>query len=108
MRSVVFQTCIPILGAQVPAGKDWLHEINHDGYRLIVQRENKRCACSPAMVTQLERPVSSHHRSGLTAPFQHIRIDGEPVLLGVDGISDFNACSHASTMTKCSFVLSID
>src|SRR5215208_2153459 len=26
----------------VPAGPDWLDEIKHDGYRLIVQREGKR------------------------------------------------------------------
>jgi bifunctional non-homologous end joining protein LigD len=25
-----------------PAGRDWLHEIKHDGYRLVVQRDNKR------------------------------------------------------------------
>jgi hypothetical protein len=30
-------------GTQVPAvGPDWIHEIKHDGYRLIVQREGKR------------------------------------------------------------------
>ncbi len=35
---------IPIrtLHSKVPAGPDWLHEIKHDGYRLIVQREGKR------------------------------------------------------------------
>ena len=26
----------------MPAGADWIHEIKHDGYRLIVQREEKR------------------------------------------------------------------
>ncbi|WP_409363446.1 hypothetical protein [Bradyrhizobium sp. AUGA SZCCT0274] len=29
-------------GTRVPAGPDWIHEIKHDGYRLIVQRESKR------------------------------------------------------------------
>jgi hypothetical protein len=29
-------------GTKVPAGPDWIHEIKHDGYRLIVQREGKR------------------------------------------------------------------
>jgi ATP-dependent DNA ligase len=24
---------------KVPAGPDWLHEIKHDGYRLIAQRD---------------------------------------------------------------------
>ena len=33
---------IPTRGTKVPAGPDWIHEIKHDGYRLIVQREGKR------------------------------------------------------------------
>jgi bifunctional non-homologous end joining protein LigD len=37
-----YQPCIPTRGTQVPAGPDWFHEIKHDGYRLIVQREGKR------------------------------------------------------------------
>ena len=37
-----YQPCIPTRGTEVPAGPDWLHEIKHDGFRLIVQREGKR------------------------------------------------------------------
>jgi bifunctional non-homologous end joining protein LigD len=37
-----FQPCIPTRGTFVPAGPDWLHEIKHDGYRLIVQRDGPR------------------------------------------------------------------
>ena len=37
-----FEPCIPTGGAAVPAGPDWIHEIKHDGYRLIVQRDGKR------------------------------------------------------------------
>jgi ATP-dependent DNA ligase len=37
-----FEPCIPPPGKQVPAGPEWIHEIKHDGYRLIVQREGKR------------------------------------------------------------------
>jgi hypothetical protein len=35
-------SCIPTRGTKVPARPDWFHEIKHDGYRLIVQREGKR------------------------------------------------------------------
>ena len=42
MRKTAFEPCIPTRGTKVPAGKDWIHEIKHDGYRLIVQREGKR------------------------------------------------------------------
>jgi ATP-dependent DNA ligase len=30
--------CIPTLAAKPPSGPDWVHEIKHDGYRLIVRR----------------------------------------------------------------------
>jgi hypothetical protein len=31
--------CIPTRAAKPPAGPDWVHEIKHDGYRLIVRRD---------------------------------------------------------------------
>ena len=46
-----FEPCIPTCGAAVPAGPDWIHEIKHDGYCLIIQREGKPCGCSPATAT---------------------------------------------------------
>ncbi len=42
MRNVAFEPCIPTRGTKVPAGPDWIHEIKHDGYRLIVQRDGAR------------------------------------------------------------------
>ena len=47
----LYEPCIPTRGAVVPPGKDWLHEIKHDGYRLIIQREGKGCGCSPGTAT---------------------------------------------------------
>ncbi|MBR1272738.1 hypothetical protein JQ629_35195 [Bradyrhizobium sp. AUGA SZCCT0222] len=41
MRSLSFEPCIPTRATKVRA-KNWLHEIKHDGYRLIVHREGKR------------------------------------------------------------------
>jgi ATP-dependent DNA ligase len=31
--------CIPTLAFKPPSGPDWVHEIKHDGYRLIVRRD---------------------------------------------------------------------
>jgi ATP-dependent DNA ligase len=33
--------CIPTLAAKPPAGPGWVHEIKHDGYRLIVRRDGE-------------------------------------------------------------------
>jgi bifunctional non-homologous end joining protein LigD len=42
MRKNPFEPCIPMHGTKVPTGPNWFHEIKHDGYRLIVQRERER------------------------------------------------------------------
>ena len=36
------EPCIPTAAAKVPEGPMWLHEIKHDGYRLIVRRSGER------------------------------------------------------------------
>jgi hypothetical protein len=37
-----FEPCIPTRGTKVPVYPDWIHEIKHDGYRLIVLKDHKR------------------------------------------------------------------
>jgi len=90
MRRTAFEPCLPTPGKQVPAGPAWLHEIKHDGYRLMVQREGKRVRLftrnghdwTDRYPLIIEAALKNRSRSFV--------IDGEAVLLGVDGISDFN------------------
>ena len=90
MRTVAFEPCIPTRGTQVPAGPEWLHEIKHDGYRLIVQREGSRVR----LFTRNGNDWTARYPLIVEAALRNRQtsfvIDGEAVLLGVDGISDFN------------------
>ena len=43
-----FEPCIPTKATKVPDRPEWIHEIKHDGYRLIAQRDGK-----PSQVRQL-------------------------------------------------------
>jgi bifunctional non-homologous end joining protein LigD len=91
-----FEPCIPKRGTKVPAGPDWIHEIKHYGYRLIVQREGARVRlftrngydCSHRYPLIVEAALRNRATSYV--------IDGKAVLLGVDGISDFNGL-HSRT-----------
>jgi ATP-dependent DNA ligase len=91
MPTVKFQPCIPTRGTKVPLGPDWLHEIKHDGYRLIVQREGKRVR----LLTRRGYDWSDRYPLIVEAAPRLRRtsfvIDGEAVVLGPDGISDFDA-----------------
>ena len=42
MSKSTFEPCIPTRGTTVPTGYDGIHEIKHDGYRLIVQRDARQ------------------------------------------------------------------
>jgi bifunctional non-homologous end joining protein LigD len=90
VRQYEYQPCIPTRGTEVPAGPDWLHEIKHDGYRLIVQREGKRVR----LLTRRGYDWSDRYPLIVEAA-RRLRktsfvIDGEAVVLGPDGISDFD------------------
>ena len=37
MLKSLFEPCIPTRGTKVPDRPEWIHEIKHDGYRLIIQ-----------------------------------------------------------------------
>ena len=34
-----FDSCLPRLASNPPAGSGWLHEIKHDGFRILAHRE---------------------------------------------------------------------
>jgi bifunctional non-homologous end joining protein LigD len=90
MRKLVFEPCIPTRGTKVPDGADWLHEIKHNGYRLIVVRDGARVR----LFTRNGHDWTSRYplivEAALKNRTKSFVLDGEAVLLGVDGISDFN------------------
>jgi ATP-dependent DNA ligase len=43
--------CLPSKGARPPSGPLWVHEIKHDGYRLMVRRAAQWSAASRATAT---------------------------------------------------------
>jgi bifunctional non-homologous end joining protein LigD len=90
MRKSPFEPCIPTRSTKVPTGKDWLHEIKHDGYRLIVQRGGKRVRLFTRNGYDWTARYPLIVKAALRNRSSSFVIDGEAVLLGVDGISDFN------------------
>jgi bifunctional non-homologous end joining protein LigD len=86
-----FQPAIPTRGTKVPAGREWLHEIKYDGFRLIVHRDDNRVR----LLTRNGFDWSGRYpwiaESALKNRTKQFVIDGEVVVLGVNGVSDFEA-----------------
>jgi bifunctional non-homologous end joining protein LigD len=86
-----FEFCVPTLGTKAPARPDWIHEIKYDGYRMMVVRENDRVR----LITRNGADWTNRYpwivEAALKNRQKHFVVDGEAVVLGVDGIADFNA-----------------
>ena len=82
--------CLPTSAPQPPSGEEWLHEIKHDGFRIIARKSGDR-------VRLYSRPGND-----LTDRFPLIAgalarlrprsciVDGEAVACGEDGIASFD------------------
>ena len=86
-----FQPCIPTRGKVVPAGREWLHELKMDGYRLIVQRDGDRVRLYTRNGYDWSHRYPWIVESALRNRTKQFVIDGEAVVLGVDGNSNFDA-----------------
>ena len=76
--------------ARPPSGADWVHEIKHDGYRLMVHRDGAsvRLYTRSAYDCTARLPAIAAAAERIKA--NSFTIDGEPVVLGPDGLSRFD------------------
>ena len=101
-----FEFCILTRSITVPEGPDWLHEIKYDGYRLRVERDGDRVR----LITRGGYNWADRYPWIVDAALKNRQkrfvIDGEAVILGVDGISDFDALhsgKHNDEVQLCAF-----
>jgi ATP-dependent DNA ligase len=80
----------PIKASKPPSGPDWVHEIKHDGYRLIVRRDGPtvRLYTRNAFDWTARLPAIAAAADRIKA--KSFTIDGEAVVLGPDGLSRFD------------------
>jgi ATP-dependent DNA ligase len=90
MLTSPYQPCIPSSGTRVPDRPEWLHEIKHDGYRLIVQRDGRRVRLWTHNGHDWSDRFPLITEAALRNRNSSFVLDGEAVLLGVDGRSDFD------------------
>jgi bifunctional non-homologous end joining protein LigD len=86
-----FEFCIPTKSTVVPAGPEWLHEIKHDGFRLRVERDGGRVRLLTRGGYDWTKRYPWIVEAALKNRQKRFVLDGEAVVLGVNGISDFDA-----------------
>ena len=86
--------CLPTKTTQLPSGGQWLHEIKHDGFRIIARKSNGR-------VRLYSRPGNDFTRRFplIVEALSRLRsrsciIDGEAVACDDNGVASFDLIRH--------------
>jgi bifunctional non-homologous end joining protein LigD len=92
--------CIPTRAPKPPAGRDWVHEIKHDGYRVQVRCEGDVVR----LFTRNGYDCSGRYPAiAVTATLLRatsFTLDGEAVVCGSDGVAVFDALHRRGTVAE--------
>jgi bifunctional non-homologous end joining protein LigD len=109
-RSVtVFEPCLPRPAKQPPAGPGWIHEIKHDGFRIMARRET---GGRVRLITRKGNDFTERFPQIAAAvgalPVRTCLIDGEAIITDDNGLAVFELVRrqrHHSDAALCAFDL---
>ena len=97
-----FEFCLPTNATKVPAGPEWLHQIQHDDFRIRVERDGDRVRLIPCGGYDWTRPWivesalknrinvgTSRSRSAAIAPLRRSKLATAGRTLGVLPVTAF-------------------
>jgi bifunctional non-homologous end joining protein LigD len=80
----------PVTAARPPSGADWVHEIKHDGYRMIVRRDGPSVRLYSRNAYDWTARLAAIATAAGQIKARSFTSDGEAVVLGPDGLSLFD------------------
>ena len=84
------EPCLPTVAARAPNGPDWVFELKHDGYRLMIRKADDRVRIytrrGADWTKRFPRIISAVHK--LRA--ESFLIDGEGIVYNKDGMPSFD------------------
>ena len=84
------EPCLPTGSQMVPTAPQWAYEIKHDGFRFICHREGERVRVFSRTGHEWGAQLPAIAAALRTLPVRSVILDGEGVICGPDGVSDFD------------------
>jgi bifunctional non-homologous end joining protein LigD len=84
----------PVLASKPPSGAHWVHELKHDGYRIIVRRDGPAVRLYSRNAYDWTLRLAGIATAAGVIKAKSFTIDGEAVVLGPDGLSRFEELSR--------------
>jgi bifunctional non-homologous end joining protein LigD len=81
--------CLPSRAERPPAGPEWLHEIKHDGFRILARRDGARVRLFTRKGNELTTRFPLAAAAIAALPAHSFLIDGEAIVTDDDGLAVF-------------------
>jgi bifunctional non-homologous end joining protein LigD len=89
------EPCRPLLARQPPAGRGWIHEIKHDGYRVMARRDDDGVRLLTRKGYNLAKRFPQVVAAITVLPVRSCLIDSEAVVCNENGLAVFDLiCGH--------------
>jgi bifunctional non-homologous end joining protein LigD len=82
--------CAPTLRETAPSGPQWIHEIKHDGMRLIARKDGQRVRLWSRNGLDWSADLAAIAAGLRALPIDQLVIDGEAVAHCAEGLPDFH------------------
>jgi ATP-dependent DNA ligase len=90
----IIEPCLPSPAKVPPSGSDWLHEIKHDGFRIMARRDS----ASIRLITRNGNDFTNRFPIIVAAvaalPARSFLIDGEAIVTNGNGLAVFDLIRH--------------
>jgi bifunctional non-homologous end joining protein LigD len=96
--------CRPILVDRVPTGPQWIHELKHDGYRLIARKDGEQVRLWTRHGHNWTSTFPRIAAATGALPIRSAMLDGEAVFQLEDGRPDFHALATTGGCKNAVFI----
>ena len=84
---ISLEPCLPSLAKAPPTGPDWIHEIKHDGFRVIARRDGKKVRLISRKGKDLTYRFPQAAAAVAKLPVHSCLIDGEAIVCHGEGLA---------------------
>src|SRR5215211_1433168 len=82
--------CQPMLADKVPVGDGWIHELKHDGFRIVALKDGDTVCLWSRNGRDWAAEFGAITVAMRALPFERLMIDGEAVAHCLEGLPDFH------------------
>jgi bifunctional non-homologous end joining protein LigD len=97
----LIEPCLPTSSKRPPSGAGWLHEIKHDGFRVIARKNGSRVRLYSRPGNDLTQRFPRVVEAMARLKARTCILDGEAVACGPDGIACFFEIGEMTRGCSC-------